>query len=305
MGKMMFKDNSDNIELSISIVNYNTTDRVLDLLQSIYTNLKNVDYEILIVDNSSNDDPSRILLNYKDVKLILNPINQYFTKADNQNFVRAKGQFILSINPDTLVRPYAIENMIDFLKKHKEAGAVTPRFIYPDGKEQASIAPFLSLKNSLVEASGLNKLFPKNKMKLLNASGMVFYDPEITQEAEVLYGACIMIRREVLEGVGLKDEKFVHGWDEYDWCMRIKKGGWKLFYIHDSVIVHHRSESIKNIKNDSLKTKKVDKHGRDGYFYLHYKHFGFGAYILLRIIWALNSSISRFRRLFYHSNRII
>jgi hypothetical protein len=282
------KTNSDAVELSISIVNYNTTDSILNLIDSIKDNFKNIIYEILVVDNASEDDSDRITKKYKDVKLIRNSTNLYFTKADNQNFLRAEGQYILSINPDTLVSPNALENMIDFLKNHQNVGAVTPRFIYPDGRLQASISPFLTLRFGLLEASGFNKWCANNKTKLSGAPKTIHYNPDISQEREVLYGACIMVRRAVLETVGLKDEKLVHGWDEYDWCKRIKNAGWKLYYVPNSVIVHYRSESMGKIKSDSRKIKEIRRYSRYGFFYLYKKHFGYAVYIFLKTVWCLS-----------------
>lgn len=286
---------NESIDLSICIVNYNTTGSVLKLIESINDNIKNITYEILVVDNDSDDNATRITDKYKYVKMIRSSTNLYFTKADNINIQRSKGKYILSINPDTLVRPNALQNMIDFLKNHKDVGAVAPRIIYPDGQLQVSTTPFLTMKFSLFEASGFNKRYPNNKTKRAIDPADIYYDPEIVHEAEVLYGACIMIRREVLETVGPKDEKFVHGWDEYDWSKRIHDYGWKLCYVPNAVIVHYRSESIHKMKveNDTQKLKVVDKYGRNGYYYLHRKHFGYLAYILLRLTWALNISISK------------
>lgn len=284
---------ADAIELSISIVNYNTTESVLKLIESISENVKNISYEILVVDNASSDNVAVLTDKYREVKLIRSSTNHYFTKADNINLHRANGEYILSINPDTLVTPNAVENMIAFLKKHKDVGAVTPKFIYPDGRLQVSFTPFLTLKFCLLEAIGYNKLFPNNTTKCSIAPGIIHYDTDTQHEAEVLYGACIMIRREVLKTAGLKDEKFVHGWDEYDWCKSIKEKGWKLFYAPSSTIVHYRSESIGKIQNDSHKINAVDRYGKEGYHYLLKKHFGYGAYVVFKLCCVLNILVSK------------
>ncbi len=285
---MVHETNSDAIELSISIVNYNTTDSLLNLIESITNNLKNIVYEILVVDNDSVDDVNRITDKYKNVKLIRNSTNFYFTKADNQNLLRAKGQYIVSINSDTLVTPNALENMIVFLKDHHDVGAVTPKFIYPDGRLQESIGPFLTLRSGLLHASGFNGWCAKTKANHSVASGSINDNPDISQEAEVLYGACIMVRRDVLDTVGVKDEKLIHGWDEYDWCKRIKDAGWKLYYVPNSVIVHYRSKSIKKIKGESKKIRAIWRLSWDGFFYFYKKHFGFVAYLLLKTVWYLS-----------------
>jgi GT2 family glycosyltransferase len=274
---------SNEIKLSISIVNYNTTEFVLKLIESIKEYSNGIDYEILVFDNASSDSPERITNKFNEVKLIKNDRNLFFTKADNQNVIRSKGKYILSINPDTLVTANAIQNMINFLDSNTDVAAVTPKFIFPDNKLQASFAPFLTSKTCIQEA--LHKLFSV-KSNLSDNIGSIFYDSEVSQQAEILYGACIMVRRDVINKIGLKDEKFVHGWDEYDWCMRANKAGLKLFYIHNSIITHYRSVTIKEISTDFQKSSIVDKLGRDGYHYLIIKHFGYSTFFLLKLIWS-------------------
>lgn len=275
---------SNEMKLSISIVNYNTTEFVLRLIESIKKYSNDIDHEILVFDNASSDSPDRITNKFNEVKLIKNDANLFFTKADNQNVIRSKGKYILSINPDTLVTADAIQNMINFLDSNDDVAAVTPKFIFPDNKLQASFAPFLTSSVCIKEA--LNKLFSVNG-NVSESIDNVFYDTAISQPAEILYGACIMVRRDVINKIGLKDEKFVHGWDEYDWCMRAKKAGLKLFYIHNSVITHYRSVTIKEISTDFQKSSIVDKLGRDGYHYLIIKHFGYSTYFLLKLIWSI------------------
>lgn len=284
---------SESIELSICIVNYNLTDCVIKLIDSIYEYVTGITFEILVVDNASDDSPKRILNKYKNVNLIINDTNCFFTKADNQNLTRAKGKYILSINPDTLVAQNTVQNMIDFLRNNADVGAVAPKIVFPDGQLQVSITPFLTMKYSFFEALGINKLYPNNKTKLSVDPAYIYYDPEISHEAEVLYGACIMIRREVTETVGPKDEKIVHGWDEYDWCKRMYDYGWKLCYVPNAVLIHYRSESITKIKDDLIKLDRIDKIGRNGYYYLHRKHFGYTAYLILRILWSVNVIFSK------------
>lgn len=289
---------SNEMELSISIVNYNTTDFVLKLIDSIKEYSNGIDYEILVFDNASNDTPERITNKFNEVKLIKNDTNLFFTKADNQNIIRSKGKYILSINPDTLVTANAIQNMINFLDSNADVAAVTPKFIFPDNKLQASFAPFLTSKACIKDA--LNKLF-SIKHKLSDNIESIYYDPEVSQLAEILYGAGIMVRRDVINKIGLKDEKLVHGWDEYDWCMRANKSGLKLFYIHDSIITHYRSVTIKEISSDFQRTSIVDKLGRDGYHYLIIKHFGYSTYFSLKLIWSFERLKNFLNKLFNKS----
>ncbi len=281
-------------EISFCIVNYNTTDYVLSLIDSIEETCNDIIKEILVFDNASNDNPHRILKKHSSVNLVLNRENIFFTQADNYLTKKANGKFIISINPDTIVRPFAIRNMLDFMYKNTDVGAVTPKFVFQDGKIQSSFTPFLTFKKTFSDILNFKNIFLDDSGSNI---GPVFYNPELTQEAEVLYGACILFREEVIHTVGLKDEKFVHGWDEYDWCLRIKQKGWKLFYIHNAIIEHFRSVTIKEINKQPQKKSIVDKHSKNGYYYYQRKHFGFLAYIILRTSWMVRLIIIKFFKL--------
>jgi GT2 family glycosyltransferase len=277
------------IELSISIVNYNTIDKTKNLIDSIYNYADGISSEILLVDNASNEGIDDIIKQFPEVKVIQNQLNVFFTKADNQNLARAKGKYILSINSDTMVTPGTIKTMIDFLLKHPDVGAITPKIIYPDGSIQPSTGKFVTLAFGFYEVLGLNRFFPNHRAYTYVMPDKLDYDPEYPHEAEVLYGACIMIRREVLETVGLKDEKLIHGWDEYDWCKRMIQYGWKLSYVPNAVIIHHRGASREKTGTNSDISKILERYSWDGFFYLYKKHFGVHIYIILRTLFALNA----------------
>ena len=97
------------------------------------------------------------------------------------------------------------------------------------------------------------------------------------------------LRREVLDTVGLKDEKFIHGWDEYDWCKRIAQKGWRLCYLPDAIVVHHCGASRKQVTSNI----SLDKYHWDGLFYLYKKHFGYSTYVLLRFLRYLSTILKK------------
>lgn len=270
------------IDLSISIVNYNTSKDVIALLESIYRHAKDVVFEVLLVDNASNDDVQEIVQSYPDVKFIKNAKNVFFTKADNQNLSRAKGKYIISINSDCLVTPGALQTMMHFLEHHQDVGAVAPKIMYPDGEIQASMSNFITASYGLMLFSGLTRVFPGNKIHSHVMPSSLNYDPGKVQDGEVLYGACIMTKQEVLATVGVKDEHLVHGWDEYDWSKRMTSAGWKLKYLPDATILHHRSLSREKAEKSSDAKKILDGYHWNGLLYLYKKHFGFMLYFLLK-----------------------
>jgi GT2 family glycosyltransferase len=277
-------EDTSEIELSICIVNYNVSDKVEELLTTVESGTQGVACEILVVDNASMDGILDVVAKHQSVQLIRNTENRYFTAADNQNLARAKGRFVVSLNPDTVPQPGALTSLMRYLEAHPEVGAVSPQFAFPDGRIQACLGHFPSLSFGVLESAGLNLAMPWNRVNRAMWPEGLDYDPDREQDGEVLYGACIMVRCEVLATVGLKDEALVHGWDEYDWCRRIAQAGWKLRYVPSAVVIHHQGASRSYQAEGTLA-----KYHWDGLFYLYRKYYGWGVYLLLRCLYATRS----------------
>lgn len=269
--------NSD-IDLSICIVTYNVCDKVDQLLSSLLS-ISDYKTEILITDNASADDTVSVLrAKYPKISLHVNTRNLYFTRASNQNFVRANGRFIASLNPDVVVLPGAIERLVAYLETHEHVGVVTPKFIFPDGRLQRSVGVFPTILFGFCEVTGVNTMWPNNPVA--NRMWKSKWDSEKAQAGDVLYGACLVFRREIFGQIGYQDEHFVHGWDEYDWCKRVSSVGWELRYIPDAVVVHHRGAS-----RLYAELQELDELHWKGFFFLYRKHYGLVYYLVLRILW--------------------
>lgn len=268
------------IDLSICTVNYRVSPLVERLLRSIVDQPCPFLLEILVVDNDSGDDIREVVASYPLVSLVCNPQNRYFTGADNQNLARARGEYILSINPDCTISPGSLEAMVHLLASDRSIGAVAPIIQYPDSTCQSSTGSFITLGFGLLEFSGLKS----SRLKRI-LSGNV--KPR-ANDPEVLYGACIMTRREVLEKVGLKDERLVHGWDEYDWSKRIRDAGFRLAVCTDATVVHHRGASTRKL-SETEGAKLTELH-YEGLLYLYRKHFGMGVYLLMKSLHRLRKA---------------
>ena len=257
-------------DLSVSIVNHNSSAVLSRLLATIPAAVAGLDVEILVVDNASTDDFESAVQHLPPSCVIRNPDNRFFTAADNQNLARARGRHVVSVNPDVEFHPGALAALSAYLDTHSDVGAVAPRFLYPDGTLQPSLGRFPSRGYGMMEAAGLNDVFPENRINRAIMTAALAYDPESVTDAEVLYGACIMTRREVLASVGLKDESFVHGWDEYDWCRRMRDAGWRLVYVPSAVCMHHRGYS----RAASPLAHELYRHHTRGMARLYRKHCG-------------------------------
>jgi GT2 family glycosyltransferase len=237
-------------KISVIIVNYCTRELLADCVHSIQSN-SDQQVEVIVVDNDSNDGSVEMIrAEFPQVELIANSENVGFAKANNQGIQKAKGRFILLLNSDTIVRPQALRVMGEFLETHPETGAVTCRLLNRDGSAQASISKRPSPMLLLFRISGLSRLFRTDRTRrflrkyfgfLLGSTVRSYLDPYTASgplEVENISGACLMLRREAIEQVGLLDESFFMYFEDMDYCMRLQDAGWKLYYVPTGEIVH-------------------------------------------------------------------
>jgi GT2 family glycosyltransferase len=226
--------------ISIIIVNFNSGEYLAKCLASIVNDPANkMGYEIIIVDNASIDDSiEQINKRYPATKIIKNQQNVGFSAANNQAIKISRGEYIMLLNHDTYVKPRAIKVLLEFMKNHPEAGACGPKILNADGTIQHQCKRgFPTPLSMLYYLSGLSKIWPQN-----TAFGrylMTYLDPSKVNEVEALSGACMLIRRAVLDKIGGLDTAFfIHG-EDIDYCYRIKQAGWKIFYVPEAEIIHY------------------------------------------------------------------
>lgn len=236
------------LDLSIIIVSYNTKEFLLKCLYSIQENVGKINYEVIVVDNASPDStPKGVresgILKDKRFKLIANKENLGFSKANNIGIKNSqKSRYVLFLNPDTTVGKNSIEGMISFMNKNALAGAATCRVILPNGEiDDASHRGFPTPWNAFCHFSGLSKIFPKSAF--FNGYHLGSLDLKKTHEIDVLAGAFMMTRREAGEGIGWWDEDYFFYGEDVDFCYMLKKKGWKIYYVSDISVFHHKGVS--------------------------------------------------------------
>ncbi|HUW23164.1 MAG TPA: glycosyltransferase family 2 protein [bacterium] len=230
------------VDLSIIIVNYNVKHRLRECLQSIYGNTKKISFEVTIVDNNSRDGSvDMVKSEFPEVELIENHQNLGFAKATNQGLRENKGRYRLLLNPDTIVLPNALDKMVEFMEANSHAGALGCRLLYPDGRLQPSCRSFPTLITAFFENTGLEKLFPKSKVMGRHRIG--YWGHNDIREVDQPTGAALMVRGEIISQVGLMDEQFYMYYEDIDWCFRIKKKGWKIYFIPLAQIIHYGGQS--------------------------------------------------------------
>jgi len=175
------------------------------------------------------------------VNILENRDNVGFALANNQAIPFCKGSYILLLNPDTLVHPRALDRLVEFMETHLHAGAAGPRLVNPDNSLQVSCFPFPTLVRELWRLLHLDALRP------LGIYSMHTWSLEAPREVNSLQGACLLIRREVLNRVGLLDPTYFMYTEEIDLCYRICQAGWKLYWVPSAQVVHYGGGSTRQV----------------------------------------------------------
>jgi GT2 family glycosyltransferase len=244
------------MDLSVIIVNWNTKDLLCQCIDSLAQTVKKIDMEVFVVDNGSRDGSvAAVREKFPGVRLIENAVNMGFARANNQAISLSSGEYLLLLNPDTKVKDEAIPPMLSFMNAHAKTGLVGGQLLNADGSKQNSIANFPSLATELLNKSLLRLLFPKKfPGKERDYPGPV--------EVDSVIGACMLVRRETLDQVGLLDEGYFLFLEETDWCYRIKKAGWKIYHIPGAEVLHFQGKSA-----EAEKAKARIEYYRSRYHY--------------------------------------
>ncbi|MBU8891558.1 MAG: glycosyltransferase [Bacteroidales bacterium] len=233
------------VKLSIIIVNYNVKHFLEQCLISVFKATTNVNTEVFVVDNNSVDGScSMVKDRFPEVNLIENKTNYGFSFANNQAIKIATGQYILLLNPDTVVEENSFEKCIQFMDSNPEAGGLTVKMI--DGKGRflpESKRALPTPKVAFYKIFGLARLFPKSKKFARYYLGHL--NNAETNEIEVLPGAFMLLRKEILEKTGLLDEDYFMYGEDIDLSYRITKAGYKNYYYPGTTIIHYKGESTK------------------------------------------------------------
>lgn len=233
------------MKLSIVIVNYNVEHFLEHCLLSVRKALKGIESEVFVVDNNSVDGSVNMLKRkFNEVKLIENKENVGFAKANNQAIRQSTGEYVLLLNPDTVVEEDTFTKCLNFMDNHQDAGGLGVKMIDGQGKIlKESKRGFPTPWVCFCKMSGLSKIFPKSKRYCGYYMGNLPYDQ--TNEVDILAGAFMLLRKKVLDKIGLLDETFFMYGEDIDLSYRITQAGYKNYYFSDTSIIHYKGESTK------------------------------------------------------------
>jgi GT2 family glycosyltransferase len=233
------------MKLSVVIVNYNVAYFLEQCLRSVYKAMAGINAEVFVVDNHSVDNSVRMVREkFPQVKLIANLENTGFSKANNQALALAKGEYVLLLNPDTVVEEDTFSTCIAFMDAHPEAGACGVRLI--DGKGNylpESKRGLPTPEVAFYKIFGLSSLFPRSKR--FGKYHLGYLSKDETNAIEVLSGAFMFMRKKALDEAGFLDEAFFMYGEDIDLSYRIRQAGYEIYYHPETRIIHYRGESTK------------------------------------------------------------
>lgn len=278
--------------LATVIVNFNTRDLLAQCLRSVYDSLTDFPYHVVVVDNRSSDGSADMVASqFQQATLIESDRNGGFGYANNLALRWLAGRtdlpshslgrlalrgpargfqspreipevgrsdlhfpcdYVLLLNPDTVVPPDALQNTVNFLEAHPEAGVVGPRMLRPDGKlDLACRRSFPTPSSGFFKLTGLSKLFPKSR--LVARYNLTFMSDDATAEVDSVMGAYMLVRASALAEAGLFDERFFMYGEDLDLAFRLKERGWSVYYYPAVTVLHHKGASSRKQSQRSIR----------------------------------------------------
>ncbi len=233
------------MKLSIVIVNYNVEHFLEQCLRSVFIALDGIEGEVWVVDNHSVDGSLKMLKEkFPQVKLIANQENVGFARANNQAIRQSTGEYVLLLNPDTLVESDTFSKCLEFMDAHPDGGGLGVKMVNGKGEFLPESKRGLPLPSvAFYKIFGLSKLFPKSRK--FGSYHLTYLDKDEINPVDVLSGAFMLLRRKALDEVGLLDEDYFMYGEDIDLSYRITQGGYKNYYFPQTRIIHYKGESTK------------------------------------------------------------
>ncbi|MEQ9552857.1 MAG: glycosyltransferase family 2 protein [Coleofasciculus sp. G3-WIS-01] len=284
--------------LVVVILNYRTPNLVIDCLSSLQTEIEVGHDVVVVVDNASGDNSVPHIeqaINENNwsswVKLLPSPINGGFSAGNNLGIKALTADAYLLLNSDTIVRKGAIKSLLDALETYPEAGLISPRLEWLDGTPQISCFRYRSPVSELINSAATGPI-----TKLLNHYDVPIPVSDTPMEPEWTSFACVLIRREVIEQIGLMDEGYFMYFDDIDYCRRARNAGWKILHLPQARVVHLRGGSgpVKAAVAARKRPPAYSYASRSRYFA---KFYGLTGLWMANLLWYAGWSISLMRQL--------
>jgi hypothetical protein len=294
------------MKLSIIILGWNDKKVIADCLRSIYRGTANLYFEVIVSDNGSTDGSLEMIRSeFPRATVIQNGANLRFAKGNNVAIDASSGDYVLILNPDTIIHDGSLEKFVAFADRHPEAGAFGCRVLNPDGSYQESGRPFPTLRGDWIAAFFLRALAHLSSWFI--ADRYIGWNGDTERAVDWHSGCCLLIRGDLLKRLGGFDEQFFYYYEDVDLCFRVWKAGYPILFTPSATIVHLGGQSTKERMPLGFELDKYVTRYR--YYYKHYGRRGakncrystfawlYSRIIGLQVIQLLNPNAARGRRL--------
>jgi hypothetical protein len=225
------------MKLSIIIVSWNVQEDLVRCIRSIKENPPHKEFEIIVIDNASSDGTVDVLKrDFSELTVIANKGNRGFAAANNQGIQKALGQYILLLNPDTIVHYGSLDALTGFMDNHLDVGACGPKLLNADGTMQPSVRHFPTFRGALHRHTVLRNFGAFRRQYEDWQMEDFGYDRQA--DVDQLMGAALLIRRSAMAQTGPMDERFFMYYEEVDLCYRLKTAGWRVVFVPEATITH-------------------------------------------------------------------
>lgn len=276
-------------DISVSIVSYNTCDLLRDCLTSLRARAAEGEatLEIIVADNGSTDGSVEMVeREFPEVIVFRTGGNIGYGRANNAAFERSRGGYFFVLNSDTEVEAGALAEMRDFLDENPQAGCAGAKLILPDGSTQPSVGSDPTLKAVFFEQTYLDRLLPK--FKLTGGYNLTWWDYSDRREVEQVCGACLFVRRAAWEEIGGFDPAYFMYFEDTDFCVRVRRAGWQIWYLPDARIQHRLGGSSSDDWRVRARMVSAYNHSR---YYFWTREAGPGGGALLKAMTLLGAAL--------------
>lgn len=228
--------------ISVILVSYNTAKMSVQSLNSLFASTGDIQLEVFVIDNASSDDSVSVIKKaFPYISLIENKANVGFGRANNQALKLLSGEYVLLLNTDAFVQPDTLNKCVYYMQSNPSCGVLGTKLLGGDGDLQPSCRYWPTPFNIFANQIGLHRLF-----KSISLVDDPNWNPELTQNCDWVPGCYYLIRRQVIEDVGLFDPIYFLYYEEVDHCLATKKAGWDVVYFAGTSVVHIGGESAKS-----------------------------------------------------------
>jgi GT2 family glycosyltransferase len=240
------------IDVSVIVVHYETPAMLAQCLASVGASSGDIGIETIVIDNASvGFDPATWAVPFGNVTFLRNDANLGFAAASNRGLSRARGRYLLLLNPDTIVAPDGLATMVAYMDAHPDVGCGTCRVELEDGSlDLACRRLFPTPERSFYRVTLLSRVFPRSRR--FGQYNLTYLDEGLETDIDTPCGAFMMVRREVMEEVGFLDERYFMYGEDIDWAYRMKKASWRVVYTPVATVKHLKRASSRKFRRKTV-----------------------------------------------------